>query len=98
MNRLNRMIVSERESFRDSGDHMHLREMVLLETLALAIRCGQDKMYSETKGCHECWNGGDRNIKPDRYTYHDALYQEYLESECPGTLGFFIGTGWGRSR
>lgn len=82
MNRLNRMIRDEFKVFKETRDRTHLRESVLLQLTAMAIRCCQDESTIQRCGAHDCWNGGEKNLKDGRYTYRDPLWDEYMESGC----------------
>ena len=90
MNRLNSKIEHAYLKWTEDTEHREwLTEFVMFELLAMAIRCKQDE-YISTAGSHEMWNGGDKNLRPDRYTYHDKYYEEYIESGIPWDLDVFI--------
>jgi len=80
MNRLSRMARDEYLMFQSTKDRAHLRQAVILDSIRMAVRCCQDPLVT-TRGTHDCWNGGEKNLKDGRYTYSDPIWREYMDSK-----------------
>ncbi len=68
MNRLNTMVRSRFADWAETRDRKILREAITLQMLVTAIRCRHEYDLSVSVG-HDCWNGGEKNIKPNSFTF-----------------------------